>query len=76
MSQASAATVTVHEWLPHLEQSASEVFDLMLNSKLRKGTPQLFPAPECTAMVGLAGSGVCLPFAAVAQRQISLPLLC
>lgn len=56
MSQASAATVTVHEWLPHLEQSASEVFDLMLNSKLRKGVPQLFPAPECTAMVGLAGS--------------------
>jgi chemotaxis protein CheX len=40
----------------HLEQSASDVFDLMLNSKLRKGTPQLFPAPECTAMVGLAGS--------------------
>jgi chemotaxis protein CheX len=56
MNPASAATVTVHEWLPHLEQSASEVFDLMLNCKLRKGTPQAIPAPECTSMVGLAGS--------------------
>jgi len=56
VSQASAATATVHEWLPNLEQSAGEVFELMLNSKLRKGTPQLFPAPECTAIVGLAGS--------------------
>lgn len=56
MSQARLATVNSHEWLPHLEQSANEVFDLMLNCKLRKGTPQAIPAPECTSMVGIAGS--------------------
>jgi chemotaxis protein CheX len=56
MSEASAAAVSLHEWLPNLEESASEVFNLMLNSNLRRGSPQMFPAPECTAMVGVAGS--------------------
>ena len=56
MNQASVATVIVSEWQPYIERSTIEVFNLMLNCRLRKGIPQLLPAPECTAMIGIAGA--------------------
>ncbi len=43
------------DWLPLLEMSAREVFELMLGCQLTPATAGEEPAAEVTAMVGLAG---------------------
>ncbi len=42
-------------WLPMLELSAREVFEIMLGCKLESADAQQPVKTECTAMVGLAG---------------------
>ena len=47
--------VAADKWLPLLEHSTHEVFDIMLGSKLELGQPEAITGVEFTAMVGLAG---------------------
>lgn len=56
MSGASVGMVIAREWLPQVEESIHEVFTIMLETRLPKGDPSLFPAPECTAMVAFTGA--------------------
>lgn len=51
----TAPQVSADKWLPLLEHSAHEVFDIMLGSKLEPGKPRPMNGVEFTAMVGLAG---------------------
>jgi len=48
--------VAADKWLPLLEHSTHEVFEIMLRSKLEPGTPEKMTGVEFTAMVGLAGT--------------------
>lgn len=50
-----AAAAAGEKWLPLLEHSTHEVFDIMLRSKLEPGKPGPLTGVEFTAMVGLAG---------------------
>jgi chemotaxis protein CheX len=45
----------VDRWLPLLEHSTHEVFEIMLKSKLDPGQPVPLTGVEFTALVGLAG---------------------
>lgn len=47
--------VAAGKWLPLLEYSAHEVFEIMLRAKLEPGKPEPMTGVEFTAMVGLAG---------------------
>jgi len=47
--------VSAEKWLPLLEHSTHEVFDIMLRSKLEASKPESTTGVEFTAMVGLAG---------------------
>lgn len=47
--------VAVEKWLPLLEHSTYEVFQIMLGAKLESGPPAMMSGVEFTAMVGLAG---------------------
>ncbi len=50
------AADAIHEnWIPLLEMATREVFELMLSSQLAVPATAEEPAPEVTAMVGLAG---------------------
>lgn len=51
----AAPEVSTEKWLPLLQHSTHEVFDIMLGSKLEAGKPEPLSGVEFTAMVGLAG---------------------
>lgn len=51
----TAPKIDSEKWLPLLELSTHEVFDIMLKSKLEPGRPEPVTGVEFTAMVGLAG---------------------
>ena len=51
----AAPEVAVEKWLPLLEHSTYEVFDIMLGTKLEPGKPETLNGVEFTAMVGMAG---------------------
>jgi len=50
-----AATDSHEDWIPLLEMSAREVFELMLGCKLSLSAAEGNNALNVTAMVGLAG---------------------
>lgn len=47
--------VAIEKWVPLLEHSAHEVFEIMLRSTLEPGEPTPADGVEFTAMVGMAG---------------------
>lgn len=51
----AAPQLAVEKWLPILEKSSYEVFEIMLGTKLESGEPEAVGGVEFTAMVGLAG---------------------
>jgi chemotaxis protein CheX len=52
----ASPSLAVQKWLPILERSTREVFEIMLGSKLDVGRPEPIIGIEFTAMVGMAGA--------------------